>query len=121
LSQNYQLQCRDDESEALSGAASERFKIAITESNLLALSETPLVASLHRHDFPRGAVMKLVPSDIDIWIKVIQQLNLQPNTASSYIMQQLLQLNLVSQDDALRMMPYAAHLKIAAFSQAQKR
>ncbi len=121
MSKNYKLQCRDDEAEALSGAASERFKIGITESNLLALSETPLVASLHRHDSPRGAVMKLVPSDIDIWIKVIQQLNLQPNTASSYIMQQLLRLNLVSQDDALRMMPYAAHLKIAAFSRTQKR
>ena len=121
LSENYKLQSRDDEAEALSGAASERFKFAITDSKMLALKETPLAASLHKKDSPRGAVMKLVPSDIDIWINVIQQLNLQPTTASSYILQQLLRLNLVSQDDALRMMPYAAHLKIAAFARAQKR
>lgn len=67
------------------------------------------------------AVMKLVPSDIELWINAIQTLNLQPSTTSSHILQQILRLNLASQDDVLRMMPYAAHLKVAAFARMQKR
>jgi hypothetical protein len=66
--------------------------------------------------------MKLVPSDIELWISAIQTLNLQPSTTtSSHILQQILRLNLASQDDVLRMMPYAAHLKVAAFARMQKR
>ena len=121
MSENYKLQSREDEAEALSGAASERFKLAIVESNVLASREKSL-ASLHKNTSQLvNAVMKLAQSDIDLWITVIQKSNFQPSVTSSQILQQILRLNLASQDDALRMMTYGAHLKIAAFARMQKR
>ncbi len=115
------LQNRGDEAEALSGAASERFKFAMLDSDLLASKRTPL-AILHHHASPRpDAVMKLLPADVEIWTSTIQALNLQSDATSTHILQQMLRLDLVSHDDALRMMHYATHLKVAAFARIQKR
>jgi hypothetical protein len=121
LSEIYVLQNRVDEAEALSGAASERFKFALLESDILTSKKTTLT-TLHHHASHRpDAVVKLLPSDIEIWISTIQALNLQSDATSAHILQQMLQLDLISPDDALRMMHYATHLKVAAFARIQKR
>jgi hypothetical protein len=122
LSKNYAIQSREDESEALSGAASERLKLALAKSD----APTPrlnLLANVHLKGSQQKAdsVVKLAQSDVDLWVHVIQNLNLQPSDTSSDILQHILQMNIASPDEITRMLPYATHLKVAAFAQRQKR
>ena len=121
LSENYALQGREDEAEALSSTASERFKLTAAELNISASSIDMKRTGFHKNATPEEGAVKLLPADIDLWFNVIQSQNFQANVASSQILQRMLQLNLTSREDALRMQPYAAHLKVAAFSRLQKR
>jgi hypothetical protein len=123
LSENYAIQSREDEAEALSGAASERLKIALANSDAPTTRDDPL-AKLNKKSLQQkeNIVLKqLVPSDVELWFNTIQKLNLQPTVASSDILQCILRMNLAPPDEVSRMLPYATHLKIAAFARIQKR
>ena len=121
MSENSALQDREDEAEALSSVASERFKLTSVEFNLSSSIEIKRTGFHQKAAPEEGAVVKLLPSDIDLWFNVIQSQNFQANVASSQILQRMLQLNLTSREDALRMQPYSTHLKVAAFARLQRR
>lgn len=122
MSENYAIQSREDEAEALSGAASERLRLELVKTDTFTSRDKQL-AKFHENasHLRVDTVDKLLPSDIDLWFNVIHKLSLPPSVTSSSILQSILQLNLASPDDALRMRPYATHLKVAAFARMQKR
>jgi hypothetical protein len=121
LSENYAIQSREDEAEALSSMAYERLRLSLEKSDASKSGDVPLAKLNQKRSLQKAsAIVKLAPSDVELWLSVIRKLNLLQSVTSSAILQHILQMNLASPDEVTRMLPYATHLKVAAFARMHK-